>query len=499
MTCKDSNIYGQIRKVFQKAATPGTIIGRCAERAELETFLKSSFTNGRGGSLYISGPPGTGKTSLVADVLASVSKPTSCKLVKLNCMGMRSASDALSHILRSLDLNSNVSNNGNEQLKSLFLTPQSCPKSPLYLIVLDEIDHLLSLDSTLLFSLFEWSTSPKSRLTFIGLANALDLTDRFLPALKASNVKPRVLLFQPYGAAEIQSILISRLKSLRTPSTAGQDLVDSEVPFMHPAAIEFCSRKATAAGGDLRKAFEIMIRTANNIEERQKGQRVRSLMTHKQSNEESPEGFPNNSGNKKIDPDQRATIADVCSTLVGMQDPKPTERLKGLSLHQRITLWAIVRHNQHMQRTLSDLDQCGSQSALKGLTISTLNQIYRRICKEYGSIEPLSNSEILDTVSRLEVLGLISSETHMRTSLTRSSNIKSWSGTFIVSHVDMEQFAVCFEDKVGGALKSICGDEDGQKIPAKRRIIHEPRNAPFKLVKNKTMQITSEIRKKEIL
>ena len=35
-----------------------------------------------------------------------------------------------------------------------------------------------------LYTLFEWSALPSSKLILIGIANALDLTERFLPRLR---------------------------------------------------------------------------------------------------------------------------------------------------------------------------------------------------------------------------------------------------------------------------------------------------------------------------
>lgn len=57
------------------------------------------------------------------------------------------------------------------------------------LILLDEIDYLLTKDQDILYHLFDWCGVPSSRLVLVGIANALDFTSRFLPRLKAKGCK----------------------------------------------------------------------------------------------------------------------------------------------------------------------------------------------------------------------------------------------------------------------------------------------------------------------
>ena len=43
-----------------------------------------------------------------------------------------------------------------------------------------------------LYQLFDWAAAPTSRLVLVGIANALDLTERFLPKLAARGASPQV-------------------------------------------------------------------------------------------------------------------------------------------------------------------------------------------------------------------------------------------------------------------------------------------------------------------
>lgn len=140
--------------------------------------------------------------------------------------------------------------------------------------MLDELDQLDCRNQEVLYSLFEWSSLPQSRLILIGqlinlnihfplfvisscsvialicstgIANALDLTDRILPRLTShARCKPHLLHFPPYTREEIVIILTARVGQ-----EAGKEVV------MDRAAIEFCARKVSSVHGDLRKALDI--------------------------------------------------------------------------------------------------------------------------------------------------------------------------------------------------------------------------------------------------
>ena len=116
------------------------------------------------------------------------------------------------------------------------------------IVVLDEIDQLLSRHQQVLYHLFELASAKGSRLILIGVANALDLTDRFLPRLAARGAMPRTITFTPYSNAELQSIIIQRVEPVERSD--GSCLIDR-------AAVKLCAMKVAAASGDARRALEV--------------------------------------------------------------------------------------------------------------------------------------------------------------------------------------------------------------------------------------------------
>lgn len=78
--------------------------------------------------------------------------------------------------------------------------------------MLDEIDQLESKRQSVLYTIFEWPALPNSRLVLVGIANALDLTERALPRLQARcSLRPQTLHFAPYTKEQIIKIFTTVL------------------------------------------------------------------------------------------------------------------------------------------------------------------------------------------------------------------------------------------------------------------------------------------------
>ncbi|XP_056136923.1 cell division control protein 6 homolog [Lampris incognitus] len=228
-------------------ADPERLLSREAERASIRSFLEKVL-QGNPGSLYVSGAPGTGKTACINCVLQEMKDDLKAiKIVVVNCMSLRS-SHAIFPVLA--DRLGASGSHTDIKLQKLLTSP-----GPNVLLVLDEMDQLDSKAQDVLYTIFEWPYLQKSRLCLIGIANALDLTDRILPRLQAlPRCRPQLLNFPPYSREELTAIVKDRL----THVTA-EGILDA-------AAIQFCARKVSAVSGDARKALDICRRAVEMVE-----------------------------------------------------------------------------------------------------------------------------------------------------------------------------------------------------------------------------------------
>lgn len=125
------------------------------------------------------------------------------------------------------------------------------------LLVLDELDQLCTSKQSILYSLFEWPATADSRVVLIGIANALDLTDRVLPRLQARlALRPTLLHFSSYTRQQIVDIINDRL------CKAGVEEMFSG------ATLALLAGKVAAVNGDVRRALDIARRVVEMAERR---------------------------------------------------------------------------------------------------------------------------------------------------------------------------------------------------------------------------------------
>ncbi|TEA16236.1 Cell division control protein 18 [Colletotrichum sidae] len=415
-------VYHSARQLFARGAEPGQLVGREEERKQLTRFVEQCSSLTPNGCLYVSGPPGTGKSAMVREVTEQVTESTDVRQAYINCMSIKSSKDLYNTLLELLGHESDLSEaSAMDALQKMFVTKKK--DAAVYLVVLDEIDHILTLGLESLYRLFEWSLQQPSRLAMIGIANALDLTDRFLPRLKSKNLKPTLLPFYPYSAAQIKSIITSRLMSLLT-----QDSKQTSTPFIHPAAIELCSRKVSSQTGDLRKAFEICRRALDLVESetRQQHENEAREKVLQMTPSRKPLGEKANtataSGSSRsvshvaaaslkaltAETAPRVSLGHLNKVTQAAFSNGTHQRLKALNLQQKAALCSLVAlEKRNRAAKMANGLATPTKSQTLAPTVKTLYDTYSTLCTRDSVLHPLSSSEFREVVGSLETLGLV--------------------------------------------------------------------------------------------
>lgn len=411
-------VYTQARQLFSRGANAGQLVGREAEREKLASFIQDGIESQNGGCLYVSGPPGTGKSAMVEEVCHGIGLE-SVKVAHVNCTSMRAARDIYSKLVEIFCDNSQIFKKSEaERLKAMFIPTKK--GSQLYLVTLDEIDHLLTADAGVLQSLFEWSLHSKSSLLLIGIANALDLTDRSLPRLKAKNLKPRLLPFMPYNASQIANVLTGRLRTL---VPVGQNADPNFVPFVQPAAIQLCAKKVASQTGDLRKAFELVKSAIDLIEqetlEKQKNNAgsntpLKTILVEN-NNLSSPARSSSSTQGSTLSyttlTAPRASIGHVARITSSAFGQGTVQRLQCLNLQQKAAICALIALDR--KRRENEVLNTPSKIRNSAPTIKQIFDTYCALCRNDNILHPLTPTEFKDVLSNLETLGLVG-EFHAR-------------------------------------------------------------------------------------
>jgi cell division control protein 6 len=401
-----SSFYRQARQLFSRSSHSGKLIGREGEKAELTNFIATRLESESAGCLYVSGPPGTGKSAFVERVIEQFKNKSNVGLSTINCMSIRSTKDLSQKLSEDLGLDDDA---GVDHLRSFFVRGKARDNKK-YLVILDEVDSLVDLDLAMLYNLFEWSMQASSRLVLIGIANALDLTDRFLPRLKSRNLKPELLPFMPYTAAQIANVITSKVKSLVSDG-------NQIPPFLHPAAIQFCAKKVASQTGDLRKAFDICRRAIDLVEQETKEKDTNEVLQKSPSKTPLMENInlsspptPRSSKVYTLDTIPKATIAHMAKVTAQVFGNGITQRLTTLNLQQKAVLCALSALERRKRDTQIEKTMFSTPSK-HNTTAPTIKQVfdaYCNLCKRENLLHPLSGVEFRDVVSGLETMSLLS-------------------------------------------------------------------------------------------
>ncbi|KAL5405859.1 hypothetical protein PMIN03_008175 [Paraphaeosphaeria minitans] len=477
-------VYNDARQLFVRGSAPAALFGRESERDELQSFISLRVDSHTSGCMYICGPPGTGKSAFVNEACREIITSKPIKSGYVNCMSVKTPVDLYRTLLEEfMDITQIAEGEEVVTLEKIFMQ-----RDTPYLVTLDEVDHLLELDTDLLYRIFEWSLQDASSLVLVGIANALDFTDRFLPRLRAWGLRPHLLPFLPYTAAQISSVITSKLKSLVSDET-------DFVPVLHPNAIMFLSKKVASQTGDLRKAFDICRRAIDLVEADTRNHLAREIDEITPASTPSPARTPLVENMNLSSPAirtpmkaraqsaratslsqlaaldaPRATIAYMARITATVFSNGATHRLKDLNLQQKAVLCSLSALEK-TRRTSSEENVFDSSSKAHSTapTVKELFETYTVMCKSEQKLHPLTSTEFRDIVGGLETLSLISAVQGKAGSLvaanTPSSKCKlGFGGTStedrsIASCLDATELSVGLVGPAGDILKGILGGD----------------------------------------
>ncbi|KAK9688261.1 AAA domain [Popillia japonica] len=256
------NIYQNARKALH-STVPICLPGREGQLLDLKLFILQHCSAKESSTVYVSGPPGTGKTASLSIILNDAEVCTKVHKVYINCTSIKSSVTIYSRIAKDLKIE-NRCKTEKEYVQAI--EKYLMKNHKMILLVLDEIDQLESKKQSVLYTIFEWPSRPQFQIILIGIANALDLTDRILPRLQTRlELKPKLIHFSPYTKQEIITIFTERLKE------AGVCHVFA------PVALQMLAGKVAAISGDVRRALDIGRRVIELVEQNRKQDVLKSL------------------------------------------------------------------------------------------------------------------------------------------------------------------------------------------------------------------------------
>ncbi|KAL6121658.1 orc1 [Nucleospora cyclopteri] len=228
-----------------------TVKCREKEYQQIKSAINTFISNKNGSILYISGVPGSGKTHCVQLLIKEHSNNNDLIISYINAAYLKTKTEIYSAILSKFPCYSSLNKKSLQELRAHVMG--SCKKA--HLVVIDEIDFLMSKNQRILYNLFELPQLENSKVMLILLSNTL--------GSMSSKVESRIgenrLEFQPYTAKEIESILNDSKNTGECDFKEKNELKSNVTTFI--------AKKVASATGDIRKAKDLLQKNSRNIKE----------------------------------------------------------------------------------------------------------------------------------------------------------------------------------------------------------------------------------------
>ncbi|CDW57589.1 nischarin [Trichuris trichiura] len=191
------NPFDDLKARLHASAIPKNLPCREQQFQKIKTFISCCLKAEVGGCIYVSGVPGTGKTVTIRHAVHSLlsdknmPKFSYCEVNGMQVLDPKCVYLEMVRIMKK-DWKFKSTDNARKLLNETF-SKVDRRRLPIVLLM-DEVDLLISVRQRVLYQLFDWSNQEEAKLIVIAVANTLDFPERVLSKRISSRVVSNVLL-----------------------------------------------------------------------------------------------------------------------------------------------------------------------------------------------------------------------------------------------------------------------------------------------------------------
>ncbi|KAL3835063.1 hypothetical protein ACJIZ3_009799 [Penstemon smallii] len=292
-------------------------------------------------------------------------------ILSIHCTSLTNTNEIFSKIIGQNHLGKKASRSTSLQLLQNLYSQKQQPGTKMIIVIADELDYLITKDRDVLHNLFMLTTMPFSKCILVGIANAIDLADRFIPKLQSLNCKPMVITFRAYKKDQIITILQERLRAL---------------PYIvfQPQAVELCATRVAAGSGDMRNALSICRSAIELLEAEVRDSFSNLNLSALEKIEDQPKSAATNQVNYMV------RIDHVATALSKTYRSPVVDNIQSLPQHQQIILCSAVKLFRGRK---------------KDTTVGELYKSYTDVCRS-TSIPPVGIQELSNMCGVLSDQGI---------------------------------------------------------------------------------------------